>query len=290
MQLHLSQSTCWKKANFDFGFKYKQCAFFKSFRAFLELISLERKRLRSLFNLMSSMISSRALSTSPEREAWASDIRSAAARDGIESALLTNAEKAAQCALDYPHDFERFAAEWMHQDPETRKLMPSAPEGADVTKLSFQEARALRGKTDISWPASSETETEAEARSVIGEAGEVRDQERIEFGIPSSPVKGVVESSGKAVAVHRGDRLRSWGKTVEARPEHAFAPESVVGAQNIARFAKREGLRARVAASRHSWSSAFGKSGEALIALAPKKFAEGGGLHLAIRRILSSRP
>eukprot|EP00172_Hildenbrandia_rubra_P000666 Plantae.Rhodophyta-Hildenbrandia_rubra.ctg13639.p1 GENE.Plantae.Rhodophyta-Hildenbrandia_rubra.ctg13639~~Plantae.Rhodophyta-Hildenbrandia_rubra.ctg13639.p1 ORF type:complete len:686 (-),score=132.30 Plantae.Rhodophyta-Hildenbrandia_rubra.ctg13639:535-2592(-) len=209
----------------------------------------------------------------------ASDVRSSVARNGIEKALVDNAEKVAQCALDSPHDFERLVAEWMYQDPETRKLMPSAPKGTDLTKLSFQEARSLRKVTDIDWPSSPESETQVEDRSIIGKIGEVRDKVRTKLGISSSPIKGVVESNGKAVAVYREDRFLNWGRTVEARPEYTFAPQSVVGVQNIVRFAKREGLRVRVAASRHSWSSVFGKNGEVLIALAPKKFAEGGGLH-----------
>ncbi|KAI0794153.1 hypothetical protein C8Q74DRAFT_1347404 [Fomes fomentarius] len=57
----------------------------------------------------------------------------------------------------------------------------------------------------------------------------------------------------------------NWGGTVHNKPRFTFLPTTVLGVQNLVRYAAASGLRVRCAGYRHSWSSIFSSDDAILV-------------------------
>jgi hypothetical protein len=57
----------------------------------------------------------------------------------------------------------------------------------------------------------------------------------------------------------------NWGETVKNTPTFTFVPTTVLGIQNVVRYASANNLRVRCSGFRHSWSPIFSQSSEILI-------------------------
>ncbi|KAF8164466.1 hypothetical protein K438DRAFT_1617377 [Mycena galopus ATCC 62051] len=65
--------------------------------------------------------------------------------------------------------------------------------------------------------------------------------------------------------VHLHDEFVNWGETVKNTPTYTFVPTTVLGVQNIVRYASAHSLRVRCSGFRHSWAPVFSQSSEILI-------------------------
>ncbi|KAJ7883079.1 hypothetical protein B0H13DRAFT_2278230 [Mycena leptocephala] len=65
--------------------------------------------------------------------------------------------------------------------------------------------------------------------------------------------------------VHANDEFVNWGETVKNTPTFTFVPTTVLGIQNLVRYASANNLRVRCSGFRHSWSPIFSQSSEILI-------------------------
>jgi FAD/FMN-containing dehydrogenase len=57
----------------------------------------------------------------------------------------------------------------------------------------------------------------------------------------------------------------NWGATVKNSPKYTFLPTTVLGIQNIVKYARKTGRRVRCSGYRHSWSSIFSEQNEILV-------------------------
>lgn len=64
-----------------------------------------------------------------------------------------------------------------------------------------------------------------------------------------------------------GVGFENWGESVNNKPKYTFVPSTVLGLQNLVKFAKEKGLRVRCAGYRHSWSPIFSADDEILVSL-----------------------
>ncbi|KAJ7847979.1 hypothetical protein B0H13DRAFT_2285449 [Mycena leptocephala] len=69
----------------------------------------------------------------------------------------------------------------------------------------------------------------------------------------------------KVMEVHANDEFVNWGETVKNTPTFTFVPTTVLGIQNLVRYASANTLRVRCSGFRHSWSPIFSQSSEILI-------------------------
>ena len=97
---------------------------------------------------------------------------------------------------------------------------------------------------------------------------------RLQLQLSKNAVKGVTESDGKPVEVHRQLRFRNWGGTVDHTPAYTFVPRSKQGVMNIVRWAKSNNKRVRAAGYRHTWTSFYGANGDVTVSMLPLDVAE----------------
>jgi len=71
----------------------------------------------------------------------------------------------------------------------------------------------------------------------------------------------------KTMLVYGSAPFSNWGQSVSNTPLYTFVPSTVLGLQNLIKWAKTEGLRVRCAGYRHSWSSTFGQDKHILVSL-----------------------
>jgi hypothetical protein len=74
------------------------------------------------------------------------------------------------------------------------------------------------------------------------------------------------EADGSLVLASK-DTFDNWGRIVRFTPHVTFQPRSVVGVQNIMKWAVAHNKRVRTAGYRHSWSNIFGDDGVVVISL-----------------------
>ncbi|KAJ7037125.1 hypothetical protein C8F04DRAFT_999443 [Mycena alexandri] len=65
--------------------------------------------------------------------------------------------------------------------------------------------------------------------------------------------------------VHLNDEFENWGETVKNTPTFTFVPTTVLGIQNLVRYASENNMRVRCSGFRHSWSPIFSQKSEILI-------------------------
>ena len=63
--------------------------------------------------------------------------------------------------------------------------------------------------------------------------------------------------------------FENWGQSIKNKPLYTFVPTTVVGIQNLVRYAKANGLRVRCGGYRHSWSTSFSQDQEIFVSLLP---------------------
>lgn len=61
--------------------------------------------------------------------------------------------------------------------------------------------------------------------------------------------------------------FENWGQNVKNTPKYTFVPTTVLGLQNLIKYAKANNLRVRCSGYRHSWSSTFSADNEILVSL-----------------------
>ncbi|KAF2495420.1 hypothetical protein BU16DRAFT_510261 [Lophium mytilinum] len=61
--------------------------------------------------------------------------------------------------------------------------------------------------------------------------------------------------------------FENWGSSVNNTPRYTFLPQTVLGVQNVVRFAKSKNFRVRCAGYRHSWSDSFSEDHQVLVSL-----------------------
>ncbi|KAF2403163.1 FAD-binding domain-containing protein [Trichodelitschia bisporula] len=59
--------------------------------------------------------------------------------------------------------------------------------------------------------------------------------------------------------------FENWGHSVSNTPAYTAVPTTVLGVQNLVRYAGEKGLRVRAAGYRHSWAPVFGQTGQVLV-------------------------
>ncbi|KAJ7349093.1 hypothetical protein DFH08DRAFT_778012 [Mycena albidolilacea] len=69
----------------------------------------------------------------------------------------------------------------------------------------------------------------------------------------------------KVMEVHANDEFVNWGETVKNTPTFTFVPTTVLGIQNLVRYASANNIRVRCSGFRHSWSPIFSQTSEILI-------------------------
>ncbi|KAK6984829.1 putative fad-binding type 2 protein [Favolaschia claudopus] len=85
-------------------------------------------------------------------------------------------------------------------------------------------------------------------------------KERLIDGSHAHPEIYEDEAETKVMEVHHLKPFSNWGENIRNTPLYTFVPTTVLGIQNIVRFAIANDLRVRCAGYRHSWSSIFSSS------------------------------
>lgn len=67
--------------------------------------------------------------------------------------------------------------------------------------------------------------------------------------------------------VHGDKTFHNWGQTVNNTPRWSFVPKTVLGLQNLVKWAKANEFRVRCSGYRHSWSSTFSEDKQILVSL-----------------------
>lgn len=67
--------------------------------------------------------------------------------------------------------------------------------------------------------------------------------------------------------MHLNAEFHNWGLTVHNTPLYTFVPTTVLGLENLIKYAKSQNKRVRASAYRHSWSPIFSADGEILVSL-----------------------
>ncbi|KAI0751748.1 hypothetical protein C8Q80DRAFT_1098607 [Daedaleopsis nitida] len=73
------------------------------------------------------------------------------------------------------------------------------------------------------------------------------------------------EEKTKVMEVHFREPFSNWGQTVNHEPRYTFLPTTVLGVQNLVRYAVANKLRVRCAGYRHSWSPIFSQEDNILV-------------------------
>ncbi len=71
----------------------------------------------------------------------------------------------------------------------------------------------------------------------------------------------------KIMQVYASAPFHNWGETVNNTPLFTFIPSTVLGLQNLVKWAKSQELRVRCSGYRHSWASTFSQDRQVLISL-----------------------
>lgn len=75
----------------------------------------------------------------------------------------------------------------------------------------------------------------------------------------------VSDEAHNSLQVYLLEPFSNWGGTVHNKPRYTFLPTTVLGVQNLVRYAAANGLRVRCAGYRHSWSSIFSSDDAILV-------------------------
>ncbi|KAI9053672.1 hypothetical protein LZ554_002626 [Drepanopeziza brunnea f. sp. 'monogermtubi'] len=75
------------------------------------------------------------------------------------------------------------------------------------------------------------------------------------------------EAETKTMEVHANKDFPNWGRSVSNTPRWTFVPKSVLGLQNLVKWAKSNGFRVRCSGYRHSWSATFSEDKQILVSL-----------------------
>jgi hypothetical protein len=75
------------------------------------------------------------------------------------------------------------------------------------------------------------------------------------------------EAETKTMEVHGDKEFQNWGQSVLNTPLWTFVPKTVLGLQNLVKWAKINDYRVRCAGYRHSWSSSFSQNKQILVSL-----------------------
>ncbi|PHH78469.1 hypothetical protein CDD80_6812 [Ophiocordyceps camponoti-rufipedis] len=72
-------------------------------------------------------------------------------------------------------------------------------------------------------------------------------------------------SETRVMEVYSNVPFENWGLSVQNTPSFTFLPSTVLGLQNIVRYAAKNNYRIRCAGYRHSWSPAFSQDSQVLV-------------------------
>ena len=71
----------------------------------------------------------------------------------------------------------------------------------------------------------------------------------------------------RTMEVYGDKEFQNWGQSVENTPRWTFVPKTVLGLQNLVKWAKANDYRVRCSGYRHSWSSTFSENKQILVSL-----------------------
>ena len=71
----------------------------------------------------------------------------------------------------------------------------------------------------------------------------------------------------KVMEVHADKTFNNWGLTVQNKPKFTFIPTTILGLENLVKYAKKNGLRVRCSGYRHTWAPLFSADNEILVSL-----------------------
>jgi len=71
----------------------------------------------------------------------------------------------------------------------------------------------------------------------------------------------------KVMEVHADKTFDNWGLTVQNKPKFTFIPTTILGLENLVKYAKKNGLRVRCSGYRHTWAPLFSADNEILVSL-----------------------
>lgn len=89
----------------------------------------------------------------------------------------------------------------------------------------------------------------------------------------TSPVIYEDDERSKVMASYVGAEFDNWGLTVSNNPAYTFVPTTVLGLENLVKWAKEQGKRVRAAGYRHSWTSIFSEDDEIFVSMLDLKTA-----------------
>ncbi|RCI16379.1 hypothetical protein L249_2455 [Ophiocordyceps polyrhachis-furcata BCC 54312] len=72
-------------------------------------------------------------------------------------------------------------------------------------------------------------------------------------------------SETKVMEVYSNVPFENWGLSVQNTPDFTFLPTTVLGLENVVKYAKQKNYRVRCAGYRHSWSPAFSQENQILV-------------------------
>jgi hypothetical protein len=75
------------------------------------------------------------------------------------------------------------------------------------------------------------------------------------------------QAQTKTMEVYGNQEFQNWGQTVHNTPLWTFIPKTILGLQNLVKWAKLHDLRVRCGGYRHSWSSTFSQNKHILVSL-----------------------
>ncbi|XMA19599.1 hypothetical protein WAI453_012390 [Rhynchosporium graminicola] len=99
------------------------------------------------------------------------------------------------------------------------------------------------------------------------DGGEAVKEKAVDAGAAGYPKIFEDAAETKTMEVHASTNFRNWGKSVSNTPKWTFVPKTVLGLQNLVKWAKVNGLRVRVSGYRHSWSPVFSEDKQVLVSL-----------------------
>lgn len=67
--------------------------------------------------------------------------------------------------------------------------------------------------------------------------------------------------------VYPETEFENWGQNVKNTPKYTFVPTTVLGLQNLIKYAKAHNFRVRCSGYRHSWTFTFSANNEILVSL-----------------------
>jgi hypothetical protein len=67
--------------------------------------------------------------------------------------------------------------------------------------------------------------------------------------------------------VYADKNFDNWGLTVRNKPKFTFVPTTILGLENLVKYAKEKGIRVRCSGYRHTWAPMFSADNEILVSL-----------------------